>query len=278
MEKYDINNFFVGELYLSYNVDGLLSVDTIGKHSKEFNKISDMYKTSAIKFQKTLLRRYKNYEGFLTVFYKVLDKYMCLHNGVLYELKGIDFCDNLISLSELLPKLSYSIPKKISINEAICIFNSLFKNKKGIKLNNSKYDINDFYVGNLILHEGILPNNNRYNRYQYISLARQYILYNNGASIGSMFGKEDVFTNLHDFSSFKSLFLRYPRGIYNLHSYQFYDKGILDKKHMDSNNIYDDYYEWMEPLETVLNENKINCNSQSISIPKALNLYKKINR
>lgn len=282
IEKYDINNFYVGELYLSCGLEGFFNDGMVKKQSVELDKIFDIYKTEIINFQKTLIKKYEDddlmrkYEGFLTIFYKIGNKYACLHNGILYELDGIDFCDNLICLSELLPKLSYSIPKKVSIKEAICIFNLLFKNKNGIKLNNTKYDINDFYIGNLVLHEGYLPNDGYNSRYKYDSLALQYILYNNGATVGSMHGREDEFTNLHDFSSFKSLFLRDSKGLYNLQSYQYYNGGVLEQKYLDSRSAFNSYCECMEPFSSVLDENKIEYNSHSITIPKALKLYKKI--
>lgn len=281
-EKYDINNFYIGELYLSFHIGSLFEDSDIRKQNEENNKIFDMYKTEAINFQKYSIRRYdydsmKKYESFLTIFYKIGDKYMCLHNGTLYEVNGVNFCNNLISLSELLPKLSYNIPKEISINDAISMFDLLFKKKNGIKLNNSKYDINDFYVGDLVLHDGYLPNGDSHSKYQYDSLLHKYMLFNSEARMFSMVGKKDASSNLHDFSYFKSLFLRSSNGIYSPYSNQFYNTGVLDKVHMADNGIYEDYYEWMEPFKYLLKENQISC-PQSISIPKALKLYKKIDK
>ena len=127
--KYDIENFYVGELYLSHKIGNLVYPD---EHI-EINKKAYILSNGAIDFQKDLFKKYidyeskRHYDGVLTIFYKSSNKCMCLHDRKIYGEEELDFYENLVPLTELLPKFSYNTPQKISIIDALLMFDYLFK-------------------------------------------------------------------------------------------------------------------------------------------------------
>lgn len=271
-ERYNINKFYVGELYLSHQMsykDGNEFYDYI----ENIKKMSLISFNGGIRFQKDIFNRYidfeknKAYEGVLTVFYKSREGYLCLHDGKTYMPNDDSFCENLIPLSNLLPKINFNIPNEISIKEATSLFDFLFK-KKNKTLSDVKYDVDNFYVGDFILHEGYLPKNDKNNRYKYDSLTLKYILINSGADTIGMFGKEDSEYNLHDFTQYKCLFFNHPLGIYNFNSYSFCNI-VSESKEFTS------YCENLESLRKISNEKNIYIPNQ-ITIPKILKLQKRI--
>lgn len=270
-EKYKISKFFVGELYLSHKILDK-NADELFEYTENMKKLLLISSNGGIRFQKNILTRYidfeknRTYEGVLTIFYKTNEGYLCLHDGESYMLNGDSFCENLIPLYNLLPKINFNIPNEISIKEATKLFAFLFK-KKNKALNNVKYHVDDFYVGDFILHEGYLPKNDKNNRYKYDSLALEYILMNNGANVAGMFGKEDSQYNLHNFTQYKCLFFNHPLGIYNLNSYSFCEVASESTR-------FKSYCENLEPLKKILKEKNIYISNQ-ITIPKILKLQKR---
>lgn len=129
---YNINNFYIGELYLSYEFKNLLQ----SENSIQKSKTSSLCINGAINFEQGLLRKYidwekrKSYEGILTIFYKENDNYISLYSGKLYNSNSEDFYENLVSLPNALPKSGFDIPSRISIKEALFLFDTLFKNSK----------------------------------------------------------------------------------------------------------------------------------------------------
>ncbi|HHT37904.1 MAG TPA: hypothetical protein GXZ95_00630 [Mollicutes bacterium] len=296
-KKYNVENFYVGELYLSFPfITTTVESCSNKKEYLEIMKVDSICKKGAIEIRKGSLGKYfdwdskRCYEGVLTIFYKIDDKYLSFHNGEFYDSFGEDFCDNLVSLSELLPKVDFIKPTSISIKEAINLFDYLFKKKKSNKIDElcdkTKYQIQDFYVGNLNLYEGFsLEMENEYKKsYQHANLPQKYILFNSDANIGEMYGiKGEEKTDhgsiygVHDFVVFKSLFLKQPHGLYNLHNYQVYNQGILTKEHFNNKEKVDEsHYDMMIPFQEYLENGSVEVESDLITISEALKLYKKV--
>ena len=294
-QKYDINNFYVGELYLSYQFGNLMVLSKLTEEEmKERRKVATICMNGAIDFQKDLINSYTNwenrrsYQGVLTIFYKKDDKYISLHNGMAYDSFGDDFCDNLVPLLELLPKVDFNKPTTISTKEAIKFFDILFKksrfNRADKLYNQIEHSTQDFYVGNLNLYKGFLPDNKRENRYQYSDLSQKYVLYRSNAILGGMYqrtgeNKDDygLVYDSHDSADFTCLFLIQPNGLYNVHNYQIYNLGNLKKEHFDNKEfIGESDCDCLISFQQYLDEGKIVNASQSITIPKALKLYRKV--
>lgn len=70
-KKYDINNFYVGELYLSKELEGLTYTGIV-----DSKKSGPLLENGAIRIEKEKRNKYVDlkkgleYEGFLTLFYK----------------------------------------------------------------------------------------------------------------------------------------------------------------------------------------------------------------
>lgn len=293
--KYNINNFYVGELYLSREMGNSLINEKLNeKDFGERDKVTTICANGAINFDKHRMSKYTDYDnkcqykGVLTIFYKENDEYICLHNQMAYDSDSIDFYDNLIPLGDLLPKVDFSFTKEISAREALKTFDSLFKSnaEKTDKLYNKiEHPMQEYYVGNLNLYEGFLPDNNRRNRYQYSNLPQKYVLYISDAVIMGIYGlkgktKDEygLVYDSHDTTDFRCLFLKQKNGLYNIHNYQTYDKGILQQTHFDGNvPLGESYYDWIIPFENYLEQRDVRNNYSSLTIPKALKLYRKAN-
>lgn len=275
-ERYNINKFYVGELYLSHQTS-YKGGNEFSDYIESIKKLSLLSFNGGIRFQKDIFSRYidfeknKAYEGVLTIFYKSREGYLCLHDGERYIPNDDSFCENLIPLSNLLPKIDFNIPNEISIKEAICLFDFLFKKKSKIS-NSSKYDINDFYIGCLTLHDGYLPNCNKINRYRYDNLALKYMLINSEATIVEKFGKEDTFYNLHDFTVYRCAFLKLPFGLYNLNCYQFYDYYFRN-----NSDSFTSHCGELKSMKQLLDEKNM-CTSDLITIPKILKLQRNLEK
>lgn len=301
-KKYYIGNFYVGELYLSHKFNGWdLKVGNTANHDEFYNKIKELYKNGAIKFHENMIERFvdwnerRAYEGILTIFYKDDEECICLHNNKCYKQKDDkqnhdDFYANLMPLSTLLPKVDYNIPNEITKNGAMELFDLLFRKKLfesvGSLYYKSNHNINDFYVGTFNLCAGFLPNNDERNyRFQYTNVAEKAILQKNGIDPYQMNAKIIAcikdgypnFENCHTISSYKCLFLKKYKGMYNIHSYQICRKGIMGIMKDSDHDCEANYYENMKPLREVIAENDIYYNNDEITIPKAMVLFKKMN-
>ena len=135
-KKHSISNFYIGELYLYTAFGNLLAQDTAIVEGRE--KIQNFSQSGAINFQKDLISRYtdwenrREYQGFLTIFYKQGDKYICLHDGITYELNGSVLIENIIPLSEILPKMNQKEISALNMNQALELFDILFKKDKDV--------------------------------------------------------------------------------------------------------------------------------------------------
>jgi len=287
-EKYDIKNFYVGELYISTKINQplILLKNKLTKENENKYKIQNktimngaidinnhfhLYKDGCIKW----------YKGHLTIFYKQNDNYICLHNENAYRLTGEDFCDNLYRLDSILPKISYNYPKEISTKNALKLFKQLFdKNyiyKQEKFYNYNPYKLEDFYVGSLAfccdyksleIGERITKN---------IDTPQRYMLYKSDANLSYITGCVDDKKNIeYNHLHFNTLFLKRNKEMYNLHNFKIYNFGTLEKKHYYEYEQSESYYECMVPFKELLEENNIKYNSNDITIPKALKLYRKV--
>ncbi|MBE6153500.1 MAG: hypothetical protein E7166_04680 [Firmicutes bacterium] len=285
-QKYDIKNFYVGELYISTRINRPLG--TPDKEITKENKIkydiqnkTTMNGAISINDHFHLSKNNRWYNGFLTIFYKINNNYICLHNGNTYRLNSEDFCENLFRLDSLLPKISYNCPKEISNKAALRMFKQLFDIEYEYKIEKfytgESYKLDDFYVGNLALCCKSNSKELEERRSKNINTPQKYMLNKSDAYLSSISGTIADENNVeYDYLHFYTLFLKQKKGLYNLHNFQVYNSGILDKEHFNNYKLNESYYDWMVPLREVLEENKIKYDLDNINIPKALKLYRKI--
>ena len=259
-KKYDIEKFYIGELYLYTNFANFISPYY---NTNQQNKIESFKKTRAINFQQDELRKYidwenkREYTGFLTIFYKQDDKnYICLHDGISYRIDGANFIENLIPLNEILPKVNTERITKLSVSTTLELFDTIFKEQTTL-YNKDKHLISEYYVGDIILketyHQELYPES----RYIYINLPHHILLEKYNLSI-QCYQQED-YTNI----IYRCLFLKYNKHLYNLNNHQFYNQ--------------DEYtFESITPLKEYLQETYKPIFLETVSIPKALKLFKNI--
>lgn len=257
--KYNIEDFYVGELYLYKNFGNLLAGDAIISDKK----IQDFSLSGAINFQQDLYNRYidwdneREYTGFLTIFYKQGNKYICLHNGLSYELNSSNIIDNLIPLNELLPKIDTNPMSVISTQQALELFDMLFKkntDESKLYIGNNQPTI-DFYVGDISLKERT-PIEPTDNRITYIDLPHHIMLGKSSLEIYS-YGKEDYANTVY-----RCLFLRDGVDLYNINNNQFY-------------NPHEDNFDSIISFRDYMRDFELKPIPEQLSIPKALRRFKK---
>lgn len=255
-KKYNIEEFYIGELYLYTNFANFISPYY---NTNQQNKIESFSKTGAINFQQDEARKYidwenkREYTGFLTIFYKKDNKYICLHDGVSYYIDGNNFIENLIPLNQLLPKINTNKISEISITNALELFDILFKQQVNL-YNKEKYPITDYYIGNLVLRETYHQDSLQESRYIYINLPYHIILDKSNLFIESY--NQENYTNI----IYRCLFLKQHQHLYNLNNYQYYDPN---EENLQSIIPLKDYLQELEPPY-----------DETISITKALKLFK----
>ena len=287
MRKSNIENFYVGELYLSYENNGIWN--TTQEQKYVCNEVLYLKSSGAIDFEDGIFKKIisnhdRIFKGVLTVFYKKNDnEYTCLLNGNTYPLQGNNFCKNLVPISSLLPKINYTPQNDLTDAQVLKLFKHLFTtNYSKIAYNDDKYNINEFYVGNLNLVESLRNNDTYSGIKEYYNLPEKEILYKSDSKLISFSGKykKDTLTNdepdFYDYVTMKCVFKTFENNsMYNIHNFQIYKNGILEKKHMLSVDDCMSYYDYMIPFSQYLEENKILYKEKEISIPKVLTLYKK---
>lgn len=158
-KKYAIDDFYIGQLY-------------------SFNDISN----KAIRTD-SFFQNERQCMGFLTLFFKKNNGYLCLHDGMFYSTYDSIYLENLVSLSFVLPKFDFNIASLISFGDAILLFDALFKKENNDIFNmysRTLFDINDFLVGPLNLYCGYGKN---YGKYNYYNLIRDRLLFKNKAKL-----------------------------------------------------------------------------------------------
>ncbi len=286
-QKYDIKNFYVGELYISTGINRpVLSTkkEITNENRIKYDIQNKTTMNGAIDIKDHFYLSKDNglrwYNGYLTIFYKQNDNYICLHNGNTYRLTGEDFCENLFRLDNLLPKVSYNCPKEISNKDALRMFAQLFNEDYEYKTEKfytcEPYKLDDFYVGNLAFcHKCTSPEIGE-RMSKNINTPQHYILNKSDASLSYITGCFPDENNVeYDHLHFNTLFLKQKKGLYNLHDFEIYNSGILEKEHFHNYKPNESYYDWMVPFREVLEEKNIKYKSNEITIPKALKLYRK---
>lgn len=258
--EYPITSFFVGEIYLYTKFGNLLR----GETAKECEERIKSFQTSgAINFQKNSLSRYidweerREYTGFLTIFYKQDNKYICLHDGKIYHKNEGTIIDNIIPLTDILPKLEKKYQPRISMYDALELFDNLFQEElpAPILYEEKNKPITDFFVGDIVLKERTI-NNSIDERTRYIDLPHHLILQKTGL-LQRSYEIEDYLNSVY-----RCLFLKDGVDLYNINNSKFY-------------NPYEDNFELLIPLTKHLTNEEVVCHSKSISIPKALRLFKR---
>lgn len=258
--EYPITNFFIGEIYLYTKFGNFLT----GETAKECEERIEKFKESgAINFQQDSLSRYidweqeREYIGFLTIFYKQDNKYICLHDGKIYQINHDTIIDNIIPLKDILPKIDKKYQSRISMYEALELFDNLFHKDlvTPIMYQEQNKPISDFFIGDIVLKERT-PVEISESRIKYIDVPQHLILQKSGLTMYSF--EELNYLN----SVYRCLFLRDGVDLYNINNNQFY-------------NPNEDNFERLIPFKEYLDDAEVICHSKSISIPKALKLFKK---
>ena len=284
MNKYNINNFYVGELTFLLKFGNVLSNEIIPETEQKRQDIFNIKLNGAIGLDDYLFSIYTNWEKRLdyrsvfTIFYKNNNKYYCLHNGKSYELgdQGEDYCSNLTRLINCLPKFCCNISNEISFKEAIKIFNILFK--KPIKKIYTKetINVNDIYLGSLDLCWGLDVNKERESRFYFVNipehktLSSQKEIYGGYGYTNRTILNDDKIIE-YDYSGYSCLYLLYENGkCYNLNDFQIYN--------LNENNKYNNKVEIKKTLLESLDENNINVKEKELTIPKILKLQQNLKR
>ena len=217
----------------------------------------------------------------LSIFYCYNRNFVCLHDGQVYPLKkdsNIPRIESAVPITEFLPKLGGFIPKRVTLNTLLSIFNNLFKsnyigNNRVVKMNSDiKYKKSEFYSGILTLFTGESLGESS-NRYKMYNIPNRIILDNNSKFLedinSSQFLNETLGT--YEYRRYRCVFLS-PNGriYYCLNDFNFYD-GVKDSQDYARLRPKVSFVEQMEPLS-----NKEP--SKEITIRQALNLSKRLNK
>lgn len=256
--KYPIENFYIGELYLYTQFAGMTKGSYI---PSGLEKIESFSKTGAINFQPDMISRYidwenkREYTGFLTIFYKEGNNYICLHDGKIYQLNTPIIIDNLTPINDLLPKIDSKRINQISMYDALELFDILFNESENQLYIEKDRNITDFYVGDLTLRE-INPSHSMDTRINYVGLSQRLMLEKSYLDVYSY--EQESYIN----TVYRCLFLKDGVDLYNIHNHQFY-------------NPYEDSIENIIPLKEYLEEFEIKSPSKKTTIHKTLRLFKK---
>ena len=279
MKKYPIDNFYVGNLNLAFpKGNTLLRASGSYNMTNEEKKIKDLlFRTidnGAINLVKLHIVGFVSgnivYLPLLSLFYKVDDnKYLCLHNGNTYETNGNEsFCSDLYKLSDIVPKFGYNLPKELSSLKVSYLFKCLFNKKKNFPYDNTKFDINDFYLGGLDLCCGY-NDSNRGIPHVELNVPTQIIMFNQGIYKASGYGRKTISDNnefVADYCEFDSIYLKLDEeNYYNINNYKIYN---IDKYEPFSDKV---------TLKSLLKLEKPYYElDDRVSIPKVLKKQKSI--
>ena len=208
-----------------------------------------------------------SYQSVYTMFYKGSKGYFCFHNFETYnEEDEKDHIENLIMLKDILPKIGFVVPDKISVEYCWFVFNSLFKNKKKFNYNHQRYNLNDFYIGTIELCTRSDMENGKS---LLINLPESLMLESRGLS--TLKGYIIDYKNVkYHYNLFKSIFYKKDNTLYDLYGNYTYSSSCRD---IPMNRVTLE-----EPFREKLEKNNIKYNRKTISVPKVLRLQKDINR
>lgn len=271
MKKYDINNFYVGDL--------VFPLRTSLQNREKMIEIFDVIKNGAIKYgyfyNNVYWKKRLEYKKVFTIFYKNNDKYYCLHNGKSYTLgeKDEDFCEHLTPFVNCLPKINYIMPPELSLKEELKLFNILFKKDNKRIYTKDTLNINNIYLGNLDLCWGYTHDIEEDSKFYYINSPQTFILDSQkGLFNGCLLSKIDIDSQIeYEYAKYNCLFLKLDNDkYYNLNDFCVYISNNIDK--------YGTSFEIKRSLPEKLDEYELNYKEMDITIPKILKLQQKINK
>lgn len=275
LKKHNIGKFFVGEAWISCSTN----IHSKDQHERKklFDTIYNMKSNGAVYFfdNQYDFKKKRIFYGFISVFYAMDDsQYLCLHDYQTYRENndGNFFCQNLIPIFELLPKIGYTRPVTINYFNALKLFNSLYHQAK-FSYDKSLLSVHDIYFGNLHLCEKINPY--RTNR-QYANSLQLYILLANHISSHDSYGVMGNDGDEYHYGIHKCLFLDIHDGdMYNFNNYQIYSSNSLGKGNM----FYgDSFFNKKIPLVEELKDNHIFLDKELVSVREVLKLQRKLNK
>lgn len=221
LKKMDSNRFYVGELNFAFYFKNLLIPDTSNKENKYtyqdfmntiYHGAVDLTKNSFDKINEDSKYFYKSV---FTLFYKLDNgKYLCLHNGNIYGNLQKDYIENLSPLEDLLPKLDYVYPNKLSVLEALNLFKKSFQKKINGK---TLFKIDRFYDGKIDLCTSKYHENDEYH---HINLIDSLLLKKLFIGAGYTLVRDE---EQYNYQIFNSIFYRFSNGdLYNINNNQLY--------------------------------------------------------
>ncbi len=243
---YSIDNYYIGVLNLKDDSEKILTFI-------ENNGAIELNSSYGLNYRYSVL----------TVFQKTNNKYkyICLHDSKEYNnLKSSsDYCEIIMPLRDIIPKLSFHIKSNLSSKQVLNIFDLIFKNQKKIKYTNEKYNINNFYIGNLDICKSILDNNKKWKA---ISIPQVLLSDNNSLKKYTYYKGLEIPDKCFNF--YETMFYKIgDNRFYNLDNYQTYTKDISTDK---SNS----FCSCLTPIKEEINK------KNNITINEALKIEKKL--
>ena len=264
MKKYPTDNFYIGNLNVALPRTNIImaacGAEPTNEEKQVLHLMLDTVSNGAVHLEQMFRRRINNsqsnyrYNTLLTLFYRVdEDKYLCMHNGYVYSPKSEDtYCDQLVPLSQTVPKFAFSLPNEITKHQAYSITRKLFmKNSYNNNLyNNDKFNLDDFYLGNLELCTGYREKD-VFGEYNSKSVLER-ILLNGHKNLYCQSGYSRIFTiddieYEADYSDYWSIFLKIDdENYYNINNYRIYNielcEPFIDKVTLKYPiKLFDDY-------------------------------------
>lgn len=283
MKKYDINNFYIGELFIGVP----FSYIYLNNKHQETEKKDCLLDIQKLQINHAIncddIFRYINhdkkirYTHFLALFYKTNQGYLCLQNNKVYNTEGSDFCKNLYQLKNFLPKTDFNSNDNLTISQALKLFRYLYQNKNNRLYKKKLYKIEDFYIGELNICTSFINKIYR-DRFNYLNVAQikmlKYITNKKAIQIFDTVNINDTICyNKYNYLNFDTIFLKTNIGLLNLHNNQEYSVNKIEE-----NNIIvpgENFYENLSCFQEFIENNNIKYNKNTITIKKALDLFKK---
>lgn len=264
-KKYSINDFYVAELHISYKLGNVL---THPADFKEYKEYYELLSKGAIRYDSSRIdwASRRNYNCCLAIFLKTSKGLLCIHNGKIYELKGVNYLKNPEPITKYL--FAYDIDKfeQINIKTALSIFNKLFGSKKVpfFTSYDDTFKLEDFYVGTLNVFSQTSYIDNKS---QSANVAERMMLSNRGYYNG-FHGYDETY------DKFKCLFLNQKEGLLNLGNNVVYGEGILTNNEYSYPYYGSKYYEFIHKLSDYLTTTEKE-KYRVLTLEKAINVYNK---
>ena len=257
---YSSDNYYIGILNLKYDPNiNIKNIDTEKRMIRlEENGAIELNSSCGINYRYSVLTVFKNNSS--------EDNYLCLHDMNKYKNYKNDshYCEIIMPLKDILPKLSFRTNSPISNEQAIELFNLVFNNKRKIKYTNELYNINKFYIGYLDICRSV----NNEDKWKAINTP-QILLLDNNCNKKHEYYKPDEDKTI-------------PTRCYNIYETIFYEIG--ENRFYNLNNFQ--VYPNVKYKDTALNKSNGFCgclisldnfsNKKEITINEALKKEKKL--